>query len=64
MIGEGYGGHARFLRPVNQVADPAGAIQQAVFTMDVQMDKINHPNVSFLYSDFRNKIPSHPRSPW
>ena len=40
MVGEGQRAHAQFDRPVHQPVDPAGAVEQAVVAMDVEMDEI------------------------
>jgi hypothetical protein len=40
MVSNGHGGHAIFLGTINQVADPDRAIQQAVLSMDMQMNEI------------------------
>ena len=42
MIGDGDGGLAQGLGALDQPLDAAGAIEEAVFAVDVQMDKIGH----------------------
>ena len=42
VIGDGDGGLAQGLGALDQPLDAAGAIEEAVFAVDVQMDKIGH----------------------
>ena len=42
MIGDGDGGLAQGLGALDQPLDAAGTIEEAVFAVDVQMDKIGH----------------------
>ena len=41
MVSQGQGTHTQFLCPVNEVVYPAGPVQEAVFTMDMEVDKIS-----------------------
>ncbi|MDO5484215.1 MAG: hypothetical protein Q4F27_04830 [Desulfovibrionaceae bacterium] len=42
MVGNGTGGHTVILGTGAEILEADGAIQQAVFTMAMQMDKIRH----------------------
>ena len=40
VVGQGQGAHAELARPLGQLVDPAGPVQQAVVRMDMEMDEI------------------------
>jgi hypothetical protein len=42
VIGDGHGRHTQILGPGKQVFDSDGAVQEAVFGMDVKMNKFGH----------------------
>jgi hypothetical protein len=39
MVGQGEGRHPEFARPRDEVLDGAGAIEEAILAMDMEMDK-------------------------
>ena len=39
MVGDGQGIHAEFLRPVSDLTDLGGTVEQRIFRMDMQVDK-------------------------
>jgi hypothetical protein len=47
VVGDRKSAHAELFRPAAKFSDPAGAVKQAVFGMDVKMYKISQ----FYYSD-------------
>ena len=47
VIGQRNRGHPRLAGPANQVADPSRAIQQAILTVYVKMDKGNYCILGF-----------------
>jgi hypothetical protein len=55
VIGEGKGAHAELRRLVHQALDPAGAVQQAVFRMHVQMHegRSTHGRTTFRHDSTR-----------
>ena len=63
VVGAGNGSLSAFLHPVHQLVDAAGTVQQTVFGMDVEVDKVSpllvvlagfgHVVSSFLWSSSR-----------
>lgn len=47
MIGKGEGWHLQLNGPVNKIANFAGTVKKAVFTVDVEVDKIVFAHKSF-----------------
>lgn len=50
VIGDGEGGHLQFVGALKQLGDIAKPIEQGVFGVDMQVDKIGH--IVFLILDF------------
>src|SRR5258705_9049019 len=42
MLGDGHRRHLQFDRPVEQLFDPAGAVEERILGMEVKMDEIAH----------------------
>jgi hypothetical protein len=42
VIGHGHGGHTQLLHAVAELFDVAGAVQQGVVGMQVQVDELGH----------------------
>ena len=60
VVGAGNGGLAAFLDAVHQLVDAAGTVQQTVFRMDVQVDKVSAQVV--VFADFAQGSASCPFS--
>ena len=42
VVGHGHGGHAQLLHPLDKLLDVAGAVEQGVVGMEVQVDELGH----------------------
>jgi hypothetical protein len=52
VLGDRHGGHAESRHAIEQLANPAGAVEQRVFGVEVEMDELAHYSHSMVAGGF------------
>jgi hypothetical protein len=50
VVGHGHGGHAELMNAINKFLDIAGAVEQGIITVQMQVDKLGHEGCFYLFS--------------